>query len=467
MREIVVCSVVNFGSLAASDGSVKAFQRALEHQPSVVGVQAVSGDYGPDNLGAGSSKLSRFGVKADLELLVVPCLQRGVKFILGGCPSAGTKSCVEWTTGILREIAAEHKLHFRLAVIYSDVPKEYLLQRLARGERIRDLELPDECLTANMVEASTNIVAFMGWEPFVRALETGADVVLTGRCCDDAIFTGAAIRAGFEPGIAWHMGKIVECGGMAAKPVRTDIPLLATLREDSFVVEPMAAEMRCTVASVTAHNMYERRSAFRQQGPAGTLDMAEAKYEQINDRAVKVSGARFVPGPYQVLLEGAGLAGYRSISVAGVRDPEVVRRLPDFQRRVAERVQGQLRAQGNHQVIFHNYGIDGVMGAYEPNRGKPTSAYEVGVVTEVIAESQALANEACRRLYAQVHMMMYEGRATGEMNYASPFSSVVVEVGPAYRYTLNHLLPLDDPHELFRMELFDVSGSAWKEVPGW
>ncbi|MBI4337528.1 MAG: acyclic terpene utilization AtuA family protein [Chloroflexi bacterium] len=464
MEEVRILTAKTHLGLASAEANRKSFLTGLERSPHFVGIQAATGDYGPHYLGAGTSKPSRAAIKTDLAMFLAPCLERRIPFTLGGCPTSGTRSCVDWTLEMVREIAAEQRLRFKLAVVYADIPKAHLLDRLARGEKIKHLELPGRDLTPEDVQASTNIVAFMGWEPFVRALDTGADVIITGRCCDDAIFTAPAVRAGLDPGVAWHTGKIIECGGMAAKPVRTDVAMLATVQRDGFLVEPMAEDVRCTVESVTAHNLYERGSAFQQKGPAGTLDMSRARYEQYNPRTVKVSGARFVPGPYQVLIEGAGLAGYRSLSVAAVRDPEIIRRLPDFQQLVERRVRQELNGRNDYHVVFHNYGLDGAMGAYEPNRGNSTPSYEVGVVTEVVAATQTLANDVGQRLYGQGHMVMYEGRVTGEGNYASPFSPVVLETGPVYRYTIDHLLPLADPCGLFPMKVFQVSGSAWSEV---
>ncbi|MBI2847350.1 MAG: acyclic terpene utilization AtuA family protein [Chloroflexi bacterium] len=464
MQEIRIVSAKTHLGPSGAKVNPRAFLTALERKPQFVGIQAGTGDYGPHYLGTGSSKLSHSSVKFDLEMFVIPCLEAGVPFVLGGCPTAGTKSCVDWTLDILREIAVERQLKFKLATIYSDISKEYLLRRLGERERIRHLELPGHDLTAEDVEASTNIVAFMGWEPFIRALDTNADVIFTGRCCDDAIFSAPAVRAGFDPGIAWHTGKIIECGGMAAKPVRNDIPMVATVRDGYFLVEPMGENVRCTVESVTAHNLYERASAFQQKGPGGTLDISGVQYEQHDERTVKVSGSKFIKGQYQVLIEGAGLAGYRSIFAAGVRDPEVIRRLRDFQKAAEQRAREELKGQGDFKVIFHNYGIDGAMGEYEPNREKPTPSYEVGIVAEIVASTQTLASDVCQRLYGTMHMMMYEGRVKGEGNLATPFSPLTIEAGPVYRYTINHLLPLKDPYELFPMKVFQVAGSDWREV---
>ena len=52
------------------------------------------------------------------------------------------------------------------------------------------------------------------------------------------------------------------------------------------------------------------------------LDLSNCKYEQVTDRRVRVSGSRFEPSKhYTVKLEGAKTSGYRSIFIAGARDP--------------------------------------------------------------------------------------------------------------------------------------------------
>ena len=465
MKEVrVVNCKTHLGFASGGIQSPTAFQAALERKPHFVGVQAATGDYGPHFLGKGTSTISRAHIKTDLESFMIPCLERGIVFTLGGCPTAGTKSCVDLVLDILRDITIEHKLKFKLAVIYSDMPKEYLLRRLEQGERFKNAELPDHDLTTQNVEASTNIVSFMGWDPFISALDTGADVIITGRCCDDAIFSSPIIRAGFDPGVAWHLGKVIECGCMAAAPVNLNIPIMGTARADHFLVEPMDSRIACTIESVAAHNIYERSSTFEQKGPEGSLDLSNVRYEQYDERTVKVSGSRFIKSRYQLLVEGAGLGGYRSIAVLGVRDPEIIRRLASFQEDAEKHVREQMKGQADFKVAYHNYGIDGSMGAYEPNRKNAMPSYEVGVVTEVVAPTQTLASDICDRLYSHVHGFMYEDRVIGEGNYASPFSSLVLEVGAAYQYTINHLVPVDNLKALFPIHLYEVNSDQWQEV---
>ena len=56
--------------------------------------------------------------------------------------------------------------------------------------------------------------------------------------------------------VAWHMGKIMECGGICAIPKGKVI--LATVRKDDFELLPMDPATRCTELSVAAHTLYEK-----------------------------------------------------------------------------------------------------------------------------------------------------------------------------------------------------------------
>ena len=58
----------------------------------------------------------------------------------------------------------------------------------------------------------------MGAEPVMAALQQKADVILTGRICDCAIFAAPALLAGFSPANAYCLGKILECASFAAEP---------------------------------------------------------------------------------------------------------------------------------------------------------------------------------------------------------------------------------------------------------
>ena len=95
-------------------------------------------------------------------------------------------------------------------------------------------------------------------EPFIKALDEGADVILAGRSYDPSVFASLPIKEGFDKGLAIHMGKILECAAIAALPGSGSDSMFGYLRKDSFVLEPLSSLRKCTTLSIAAHTLYEK-----------------------------------------------------------------------------------------------------------------------------------------------------------------------------------------------------------------
>ncbi len=268
--------------------------------------------------------MSRFSIKRELTDLLIAALAAGIPLVVGSAGGAGSRTHVDWTVGIVREIAREQRLHFRLAWIYSDVPLARVHAALARDE-IRDFEA-GFALSAERIDDTATLVAQMGHEPIAAVLDAGADVVIAGRSCDNMAISAFAIARGADPGLAAHMGKILECGAFSAEPFGMDV-MVGIVNSDHFLLEPGSPQRRASLTSVAAHTLYERENPFFQAGPGHELDLSQCTFEQVSDRRVKVAGARFKETDYWVKLEGARCAGYRSVSIAGIRCPTMFARI--------------------------------------------------------------------------------------------------------------------------------------------
>ena len=113
---------------------------ALEAEPDLIAVDAGSTDPGPYYLGAGVSFTSRVMVKRDLGLLLRAAVERGIPLVVGSAGGAGAAPHLAWALEIVREIAAEHDLHFRLAVISADIDRDVPEAEAGgrRPDRLRD-----------------------------------------------------------------------------------------------------------------------------------------------------------------------------------------------------------------------------------------------------------------------------------------------------------------------------------------
>ena len=153
---------------------------------------------------------------------------------------------------------------------------------------------PLEGLTPEVVAAASHVVAQMGVEPFIKALQAGADIILAGRAYDPAAFAALPIMRGFDAGLALHMGKILECAAIAAVPGSGSDCLFGRLQKDSFILEALNPARQCTEMSVAAHTLYEKSDPYLLPGPGGTLDLNSTKFRALPGGRVEVSGTRLV-----------------------------------------------------------------------------------------------------------------------------------------------------------------------------
>ncbi|HOV85358.1 MAG TPA: acyclic terpene utilization AtuA family protein [Syntrophobacteraceae bacterium] len=422
----------------------ESFERGMEKRPDLIGVDAGSTDPGPYYLGAGKSFTSRSAVKRDLEFILAAAVERSVPCIIGTAGGCGAREHVEWTESIIREIAGQKGYTFPMAVIHADVSKETVLEAMER-QRVRPLPPAPE-ITVEDVRHCVRIVAQMGAEPVLRALDTDCRVILCGRCYDPIPFAAPAVRAGFDPGLAVHMGKVLECAAIAATPGSGCDCVMGTLYRDGFELESLNPQRRFTRVSTAAHTLYEKSDPYHLPGPGGTLDLEATRFEALDGGRVRVSGTRFVPAdPYTVKLEGVKRTGYRSICIAGIRDPILVGRIDTVLEAVKEEVRKDLDFTG--PLLFHQYGKNGVMGAMEPEKDR--GSHELGLVMEVIAPDQEQANAVCSYLRSTLLHFGYPGRISTAGNLALLYSPSDIACGEVYEFSLYHLMEVDDPESLF------------------
>lgn len=437
------------------------FLEGLSRKPNLIAVDGGSTDPGPYYLGAGVSFTERGAVKRDLEQILVAGLELGIPVVVGTAGGSGGDPHLAWMSDIVWEIAGERGLSFTMALISAEIHREYLIGQVRAGHvspMIKGWEL-DEKKVAN----ASRIVAQMGMYPIMRAMEQGAQVILAGRAYDPAVFAAPAVRRGFAPGPAIHLGKILECGAIAATPGSGSDCLLGTLYEDGFLVEPLNPARKCTVTSVAAHTLYEKSNPIRLPGPSGVLDLSECSFTQHNDKAVMVRGSKFIPAEeYSVKLEGVEWVGCRAICIAGCRDPIMIRRIDEIIKGVRDRVTDNFNRQGyKYYLNFNLYGKNGVMGELEPLN--EIKSHELGIIIETVAETQEVAHTICSFARSTMLHIGYEDRVATAGNLAFPYSPSDFEAGDVYRFSIYHLLKVSDPCELFPIEMVEVNGALQSE----
>ncbi|WP_300333521.1 acyclic terpene utilization AtuA family protein [Accumulibacter sp.] len=433
----------------------ESLRRGLAERPDLIAVDAGSTDPGPYYLGSGKSFTDRAAVKRDLGYLLPAALARGIPLVIGTAGGSGAAPHLEWCRRIIVELACEQGLSFSMALIRSDVPHATVHAALDQGA-IQALDLVPP-LTHAAIDASPHIVAQIGVEPFIRALAAGAQVVLAGRAYDPACFAALPIAHGYDAGLALHCGKILECAAIAATPGSGSDCALGILREDSFVLKALADGRRFTAESAAAHTLYEKSDPCFLPGPGGVLDLSACEFAEHADGTVEIRGSRHLERPYQVKLEGARRIGFRTVSIAGVRDPIMIASIDPILAAVRQRVGQLLGDSESARVCFHLYGRNGVMGEREPRRG--LAAHELGIVLEVVADTQEHADTVCSLTRSTLLHYGYDGRVATAGNLAFPFSPSDLATGEVYEFSLYHLMAADEA-KLFPFHLETVGAGV-------
>jgi len=368
-------------------------------------------------------------------------VRRKIPLIIGTAGGSGGNVHVEWMKKIIEEIAEEHGLSIRMAIIESEVTKEYVKDKLRAG-KVKNIG-PGLELTEEVIDRCNRIVSQIGVDPYLKAMESDVDVILAGRSCDTAIFAAPAIKAGMDWGLAFHMAKIIECGALCSVPMAAADMIVADIEKDSFTLEPVNPARRCTIERVAAHTMYEQTNPYYIYEPDGVIDLKESKYEQISDRAVRISNSEFTEANVKTLkLEGSMLAGYRTITIAGINDPETIKHVDNIFSQVKEfiarNMEGKILPE-DYSIILRKYGT-----ALSGSVPQGVPCCNMGIIVDVVAKTQDIANTICALARSRLLHTDYEGRKSTAGNLAFPYSPSDIVCGPVYTFGIYHLVEVDD-----------------------
>jgi len=423
-----------------------------------IGCDAGSSDPGPYYLGSGMTQASDAAVARDLELILSEGRRHQIPVLIGSAGTGGARPHLDRTVRIVRDLATKRGWTFTLAVIDSEVSAETVVRGYREG-RLQPLAGAPHIDEAS-IAASTHLVAMQGPECFIDALQQGADVVIAGRASDTAIFAALPTMRGIPAGVAFHAAKILECGAASVVERRYPDCMVAYLDEDGFTVEPPNPEMVCTPQSVASHTFYETADPFRLLEPGGALVTTGAAYAAASERTVRVTGSRFEKASaYTVKLEGATLVGYRTIVVAGIRDPLVIDQIDDFIERVSAVIEQKVAdslglAAEDYHLRWNIYGKNGTLGALEPL--DRVEGHELGVLIDIVAQTQDEARAiGAVAWHTALHQPIpqYSGLVS---HLAFPISPPATDAGPVYEFSINHVMTLASTNETYSLRLEQV-----------
>jgi hypothetical protein len=443
---------LSIGSLG-SGFRESSLERGLETGIDFIGADSGSTDGGPGCL-AGIPPA--FNYERDLSILLHASRRVDVPLLVGSCAISGRDWGVDYLAEIARAAAREHGLSFTMARIYSEVTPELVRAKLRAGQ-ISPLH-PAMPYDEETIARSIRMVSVMGVDPFQAALDQGADLVLAGRASDVSIFGAIPLARGIDPGTALHAARLAECGTNIAEPHRRLDLLHVDVEQDSFTVQALNDDVRCTPASVAAHQLFEVVDPHIRLEPGWKIDMTKARYDAVSDRSVRVSGGAATQMPYTVKLEGVESAGFQQMFMFSIRDPSILANIDEWMESVQSDIEGRcseqvgIEALDRCQVHTRVYGRDGTMRGWE--EVKRFEGHEAFFLIDVVGPDHATAEAVARIIqYALFHA---NSPRWGGSTVAQPFTNSVFDLGEVFRFNVNHVLSVDDPLETFRIEMEKV-----------
>ncbi|KAL2837820.1 hypothetical protein BJX68DRAFT_259460 [Aspergillus pseudodeflectus] len=425
------------------------FWRVVEaERPSAMIIDGGSTDPGPFMLGSGKPLCSKESYVRDLGPILEACAKYKTKFLLSTACGAGTNPQTDYLISIIEEIARDKGYRFTVTSIKFKEDRALIKKKLDSQDISPCGPVPD--LMAQDIDEAVTIVAQMGPEPWLEVLkDETVDIIISGRSYDPAPFAAYAMHHGVEASSAWHMGKIVECGGQCATPKGRS--MLVTLNRESFILTPTREGEKCTPLSVGAHSMYEKTRPDQLPGPGGVLHLDKVTYHpQADGKSLLVKGSVLVPTPkYQIKLEGAQAIGYRTTFIGGIRDPILIAGLDGFLTIVRKTTKEQfpsLDEEGGPKLIFHVYGKNAIMGPAEPSKHV---SHEIGLLGEAVGTTQAIADAIANFARTTCLHAAYPGQMATAGNFASPLTPLEQSLGPVYKFSVYHLMNVEDPISFF------------------
>lgn len=262
-----------------------------------------------------------------LEPILPLCLEHGVR-IIGNFGAANPRGAARAIRALGQRLGCRP---FRIAVVTGD-------DLIASGaiDGLEDVEATPrprgDIICAN---------AYLGAEPLVEALASGADVVVTGRVADPSLalapfayFHGWSLDDARLAACGTAAGHLLECGAQVTggyyadpgfkdvpHPERIGFPIVAMRRDGSFTIT-RADDAGGLVDrhTVTEQLLYEIHDPASYLTPDVTLDITQVELAEVGADCVRVEGVRGRPRPDRLKVtvsHDAGWFGEAEISYAG------------------------------------------------------------------------------------------------------------------------------------------------------
>ena len=340
--------------------------------------------------------------------------------IISNAGGMNLKSCRD----ALLKIAKEKDLGFQIAIVEGD-------NILDKQEDLRSLQVKEIDSGDLLPENILSVNAYLGTAGIIKALELGADIIITGRCVDSAVVL-APLMHEFQ----WKIndydllasgslaGHIIECGAQCTGGNFTDwreinnfenmgFPIVEVLANGDFsVVKPDNTGGLINRGTVAEQFLYEIGDPGSYLLPDVVCDFTSVTIEDIGENCVFVSGAKGYPPTDTYKVSATYKDGYKVVATIVIGGPSAVKKAHVIGEAILDKTRLIFHEKGMEDYTRTNMGILGSEAIYGKDENNYIETREV-VLRLAATHQERSALVILSREIAQAAT----GMAPGVMNY--------------------------------------------------